>query len=46
MTNQARSDPAISTKKWWRFVKSMYDNKCYSAISAISEGDDFISDSK
>ena len=45
-TNQSLSDPAISTKKWWRIVKSMYGNKCYSAIPAIFEGDVCISDSK
>ena len=45
-TNQSLSDPAISTKKWWRIVKSMYGNKCCSAIRAISEGDVFMSDSK
>ena len=45
-TNQALSDPAISSKKWWRIVKSMYGNECYSAIPAISEGDVFISDPK
>ena len=26
-TNQALSDPAISSKKWWRIVKSMHGNK-------------------
>ena len=41
-TNQALSDPAICSKKWWRIVKS----KCYSAIPAISEGGVFISDPK
>ena len=43
-TNYALSDPAIYSKKWWRIVKSMYGNKCYSAIPSISEGDVFISD--
>ena len=37
-TNQALSDTAISSKKWWRIVRSMYGNKCYSAIPAIPEG--------
>ena len=45
-TNLALSDSAIPSKKWWRIVKSMYGNKCYAAIPAISEGDVFISDSK
>lgn len=45
-TNQSLSDPAISTKKWWRIVKSTYGNKCYSAVPAIFEVDVFISDSK
>ena len=45
-TNQALSDPAISSKKWWRIVKSMYGNKCYSAILAFSGGDFFIPDPK
>ena len=37
-TNLALSDPAISSKKWWRIVRSMYGNKCYSAIPAIPKG--------
>ena len=45
-TNQALSDPAISSKKWWCITKSIYDNKCYSAILAFFEGDFFISDPK
>ena len=45
-TNNALSDPAIYSKKWWCIVKSMYGNKCYSAIPSISEGDVFISDPK
>ena len=45
-TNQALSDPAISSKKWWCITKSIYGNKCYSAILAFSEGDFFMSDPK
>ena len=45
-TNQALSDPAISSKKWWCITKSIYGNKCYSAILAFFEGDFFISDPK
>ena len=46
-TNQALSDPAISSKKWWRIAKSMYGNMCCSAIGlAFSEADFFISDPK
>ena len=45
-TNQALLDPAISSKKWWCITKSIYGNKCYSAILAFSEGDFFISDPK
>ena len=44
--NQALSDPSISSKKWPGIVKSLYGNKCYSAIPAICEGDVFISDPK
>ena len=44
--NQVLSDPAISSKKWWGIVKSLYGNKCYSAIPALCEGDVFISDPK
>ena len=44
--NQALSDPSISSKKWRGIVKSLYGNKCYSAIPAICEGDVFISDPK
>ena len=40
-TNQALSDPAISSKKWWCITKSIYGNKCYSAIPAFFEGDFF-----
>ena len=45
-TNQALLDPAISSKKWWCITKSIYGNKCYSAILAFFEGDFFISDPK
>ena len=44
--NQALSDPAISSKKWWGIVKSLYGNKCYSAIPAICEGNVLKSDPK
>ena len=44
--NQAVGDPAISSKKWWGIVKSLYGNKCYSAIPAICEGNVLISDPK
>ena len=40
-TNQALIDPAISSKKWWCITKSIYGNKCYSAILAFFEGDFF-----
>ena len=44
--NQALSDPAIFSKTWWGIVKSLYGNKCYSAIPAICEGSVLISDPK
>ena len=44
--NQTLSDPAISSKKWWGIVKSLYGNKCHSAIPAICEGNVLISDPK
>ena len=42
--NLPLSDPLTSAKRWWGIVKSIYGNKHYSAIPAIYDGDNLVSD--
>ena len=44
--NQALCDPLISAKRLWGIVKSMYGNKYYLAVPAISEDGILVSDPK